>query len=77
VKVRLIGTGGWLRPGETTHDPSHTAAGEAGRLAARAAVERLVLVHINPEGCDDDELATSAREHFEASEVGRDGLVVM
>ena len=64
-------------PGDTTDDLTHTAAGEAGRLASEAGVERLVLVHINPEGCDDDELATSARAHFAASEVGRDGLVVM
>jgi ribonuclease BN (tRNA processing enzyme) len=64
-------------PGDTTDDPGHTAAGEAARLAAEAGVERLVLVHINPEGCDDDELAASARAHFAASEVGLDGLVVM
>ena len=63
--------------GDTTDDRGHTAAGEAGQLAAESGVERLVLVHINPEDCDDDELATSARTHFEASEVGRDGLVVM
>jgi len=63
--------------GDTTDDRGHTAAGEAGQLAAESGVERLVLVHINPEDCDDDELATSARAHFSASEVGRDGLVVM
>jgi ribonuclease BN (tRNA processing enzyme) len=63
--------------GDTTDDAGHTAAGEAGRLAAESGVERLVLVHINPEDCDDDELATSARAHFSASEVGRDGLMVM
>ena len=62
---------------DTTDDPGHTAAGEAGRLAAESGVERLVLVHINPEDCDDDELATSARAHFAASEVGRDGLVLV
>jgi ribonuclease BN (tRNA processing enzyme) len=64
-------------PGDTTDDPSHTAAGEAGRLAAKSGVEQLVLVHINPEGCDDDELATSARAHFAASEVGCDGVVLV
>jgi ribonuclease BN (tRNA processing enzyme) len=63
--------------GETTDDTGHTAAGEAGRLAAESGVERLVLVHINPEGSGDGELAASARAHFAASEVGRDGLVVM
>jgi ribonuclease BN (tRNA processing enzyme) len=64
-------------PGDTTNDPSHTAAGEAGRLAAEAGVERLVLVHINPESGADDELTISARAHFPASEVGRDGLVLV
>ena len=36
-----------------------------------------MLVHINPEGCDDDGLATSARAHFAASEVGCDGVVLV
>ena len=64
-------------PGERTDDPGHTAAGQAGRLAAEAGVERLVLVHINPEGGGDDELAASARAHFPAVEVGRDGVVLV
>jgi ribonuclease BN (tRNA processing enzyme) len=64
-------------PGDTTDDPGHTAAGEASRLAAEAGVDRLVLVHINPEGSGDGELVASARARFAASEVGRDGLVVM
>jgi ribonuclease BN (tRNA processing enzyme) len=64
-------------PGATTDDPGHTAAGQAGQLAADAGVERLVLVHVNPEADDEEELARSARVHFPAAEVGRDGLVVM
>jgi ribonuclease BN (tRNA processing enzyme) len=64
-------------PGDTTDDPGHTAAGEAARLAADARVERLVLVHINPEGGGDDELTASARAHFPTVEVGRDGLVLV
>ena len=59
-------------PGDTTDDLSHTAAG-AGRLAAEAAVERLVLVHINPEGCDDDGRCHFGQSSLAASEVGRDG----
>lgn len=61
-------------PGESTDDPGHTAAGEAGRLAAAAGVERLVLVHVNPVGVADDELLASAQAHFPAAEVGHDRL---
>jgi ribonuclease BN (tRNA processing enzyme) len=63
--------------GDTTDDPGHTAAGEAGRLAAEAGVERLVLMHVNPVGMDEDHLERSARIAFPAAEVGRDGLVLM
>ena len=63
--------------GDTTDDPGHTAAGEAGRLAAEAGVERLVLMHVNPIDVDEGDLERSARAHFPAAEVGRDGLVVM
>jgi ribonuclease BN (tRNA processing enzyme) len=63
--------------GDTTDDPGHTAAGEAGRLAAEAGVGRLVLMHVNPVGVDDEDLERSARAGFPAAEVGRDGLVLM
>lgn len=53
---------------------THTAAGEAARIAADADVERLVLVHVNPELADDAELLRFARPHFIGTEVGRDGL---
>jgi ribonuclease BN (tRNA processing enzyme) len=63
--------------GDTTDDPGHTAAGEAGRLAAEAGGERLVLMHVNPVAVDEEDLERSARAAFPAAEVGRDGLVVM
>ena len=63
--------------GETTDDPGHTAAGEAGRLAAAAGVDRLVLMHVNPDGVPDEELVAAAQAHFAAAEVGRDGLVIV
>lgn len=62
-----------FRPGAETNDPTHTAAGKAGRLAAAAGVERLVLIHIDPELEDDEVLLAQAREQFASTELGRDG----
>jgi len=59
---------------DATDDTGHTAAGEAARLAAEAGVGRLVLIHVNPDGGDDEELLAFARPHFEATVVGTDGL---
>jgi ribonuclease BN (tRNA processing enzyme) len=59
---------------DATDDRTHTAAGEAARIAAAAEVERLVLMHVNPALADDAELLRYARPHFVATEVGRDGL---
>ena len=60
--------------GDTTDDAGHTAAGEAARLAAAAGVERLVLVHPGPVSGTDEERLSSARRHFPATEIGRDGM---
>jgi ribonuclease BN (tRNA processing enzyme) len=62
--------------GESTDDTSHTASGEAATIAAAAGVERLVLVHVNPEQPDEEALLRFARGHFAATEVARDGLVI-
>ena len=59
---------------DSTDDTGHTAAGEAARLAAEAGVGRLVLIHVNPDGGDDEALLSFARPHFEATVVGTDGL---
>ena len=53
-----------FRPGEGTDDPTHTGASQAGRLAAAAGVERLVLIHVDPELEDDAVLVQAARAHF-------------
>ena len=58
---------------ETTDDPGHTAAGEAGQLAAAAGVEQLLLIHINPLLEDESALLRYARAHSPAAEVGHDG----
>jgi ribonuclease BN (tRNA processing enzyme) len=64
-----------MHAADETDDPAHSAAGEAARIAADAGVERLVLVHVNPALADDGELESFARARFQASEIGRDGLV--
>ncbi len=56
----------------TTDDSIHTAAGEAGRIARAAGVERLVLIHVNPLLARDEPLADAARAQFEPSSVGQD-----
>jgi ribonuclease BN (tRNA processing enzyme) len=61
---------------ERTDDAGHTASGEAARLAVDAGVDRLLLIHVNPERDDEDALLGYARAAFEATEVARDGLVV-
>ena len=61
---------------ERTDDPGHTASGEAARLAAGAGVERLLLIHVNPELDDEEPLLGHARSAFGATEVARDGLAV-
>jgi ribonuclease BN (tRNA processing enzyme) len=63
--------------GDETDDAMHTAAGEAARLAAAAGVDRLVLVHSHPLLADEHEPLRHARRHFAATEIGRDGLVVV
>jgi ribonuclease BN (tRNA processing enzyme) len=57
---------------DSSDDPAHTAAGDAGRIARRAGVERLVLIHVNPLQEFDEELAAPARSEFPETEVGVD-----
>lgn len=58
--------------GSSTDDETHSAAGEAGRIARDASVERLVLIHINPLGGSDDEVVAAARVEFPHVSVGED-----
>lgn len=55
-----------------TDDQTHTAAGEAGRIARGAGVGRLVLIHINPMLGSDDELELPARAEFSETSAGQD-----
>jgi ribonuclease BN (tRNA processing enzyme) len=56
----------------STDDETHTAAGEAGRIARAAGVDRLVLIHVNPLQRSDDELARAAQNEFPNASVGQD-----
>ena len=62
--------------GDASPDRSHTASGEAARLAAAAAVGRLVLIHLEA-AVDDDELLRWARPHFPATDVAADGAALV
>lgn len=55
-----------------TADLTHTAAGEAGRIARDAAVGELVLIHVNPQRRQDEELVRFARAEFPDVSVGQD-----
>lgn len=56
----------------STDDETHTAAGEAGRIAREAGVARLVLIHVNPLVSDDEALVRPARAEFGETSVGED-----
>jgi ribonuclease BN (tRNA processing enzyme) len=57
---------------DSTEDETHSASGEAGRIAAAAGVGELVLIHVNPLQQSDDELAAPARAQFPNTAVGLD-----
>jgi ribonuclease BN (tRNA processing enzyme) len=57
---------------DSSSDAIHTAAGDAGRIAREAGVERLVLIHVNPLQASDADLLAPAARLFPASEVGLD-----
>jgi ribonuclease BN (tRNA processing enzyme) len=59
-------------PQASTNDETHTASGEAGRIAREAGVRRLVLIHVNPLLRSDEELALAARAEFPDTSVGQD-----
>lgn len=63
-------------PTATTDDRTHSAAGEAGRVAAEAGVHDLILIHINPGLSDESELLGFATKEFPAATVGHDLLAL-
>jgi ribonuclease BN (tRNA processing enzyme) len=71
--VRVLCHEAWYAAG-TTEDPAHSAAGDAGRLAASASAGHLVLVHVRPIGADEPGLARHAATSFPGVVVGTDLL---
>jgi ribonuclease BN (tRNA processing enzyme) len=59
---------------DTTDSVTHTAAGEAARIAAAANVGRLLLVHVHPLIRSDQELLDHVRPHFPSADVAHDLL---
>jgi ribonuclease Z len=72
--IERLASGADLLVHEATGDgPGHTGAADAARLAARAGVRRLRLVHIAPGRDHAQRLLGEARAHFPDVALGSDG----
>jgi ribonuclease Z len=60
----------------TGRGPGHSTATDAAKLAARAGVARLRLVHIAPDGALANAMVDDARAHFADIALGADGDAV-
>lgn len=60
---------------DSTESTTHTAAGEAARIAVAADVGRLLLIHVHPMLSADEQLLEPARRRFPRADVGHDLLV--
>jgi ribonuclease BN (tRNA processing enzyme) len=65
----------WYTEDAPREESTHSSAREAAEIARRAAVERLVLIHIRPGG-DEEALLEEARSVFENSVLGSDLLAL-
>jgi ribonuclease BN (tRNA processing enzyme) len=65
----------WSVEGAPEQTPIHSSGRDAGRVAAEAGVERLVLIHLHPGG-GHDAVLEEARGEFGTVELGADGLEV-
>jgi ribonuclease BN (tRNA processing enzyme) len=62
---------------EWAHKTGHSSTGEVVKLAARAGVRQLVLIHLDPLDDPDDPVdIAAARRVFPATEIGRDGMEI-
>lgn len=72
--IERLATGADLLVHEATGEaPGHTSAEAAARLAARAGVQRLLLVHLAGSEAEAAPLLAGARRHFAGASAGVDG----
>lgn len=71
--VALLLHEAWLAA-DSTGSTTHSAAGEAARVARAAAVDRLLLVHVHPLLEAEEKLLEPARRRFPHTDVGHDLL---
>jgi ribonuclease BN (tRNA processing enzyme) len=70
-KSRILLHDAWYAQ-ESSEDGNHSAGGDAGRIAREAAVDHLMLIHINPLQESDEALGASAAREFPNAHVGVD-----
>jgi ribonuclease BN (tRNA processing enzyme) len=73
--TRVLCHEAWFEQDEDGQD-AHCSAPGAARLARRAGVERLVLIHLDPTLDDHSGVLGAARAEFPATVLGQDGLDV-
>lgn len=72
--IERLASGADLLVHEATGEgPGHTGAADAARLAARAGVRHLMLVHLAPRRAQGQRLLDEARAHFPDVALGSDG----
>ena len=71
--VRTLFHEAWSSSAAPTDQDGDSTAADAARVAAGASVERLILVHLNPDVADHSALVADARRGFANVGLGEDG----
>jgi ribonuclease BN (tRNA processing enzyme) len=74
--ARVLCHEAWFEAEPSEEQAPHCSAPEAGRLARRAGVERLVLIHLDPTLPDHAGVLAGARAEFPSTVLGEDGLEI-
>jgi ribonuclease BN (tRNA processing enzyme) len=70
--VRMLFHEAWSSSGAPSDQEGDSTAADAARVAAEAGVERLILVHLNPDLADHSALVHDARPNFANVGLGED-----